>query len=138
VVVALVVWMVTRARRDLHRRTRVWLLYPVLAALVLSAVGGAYETYRESADVATDPMAGRLIDVGGHKLHIDCAGTGSPTVVLEPGLGEPSTAMAWIAPDIANTTRVCVYDRADRGRSQSRAIAGVVDAVRSGTPLGRH
>jgi pimeloyl-ACP methyl ester carboxylesterase len=60
-----------------------------------------------------------LIDVGGHKLHIDCTGTGSPTVVLEPGLGEPSTAMAWIAPDVATTTRVCVYDRAGRGWSDS-------------------
>jgi pimeloyl-ACP methyl ester carboxylesterase len=64
-------------------------------------------------------MQGRLIDVGGHKLHIDCLGTGSPTVVLEPGLGEPSTAMAWIAPDVAAMTRVCVYDRAGRGWSES-------------------
>ena len=64
-------------------------------------------------------MPGRLVDVGGHKLHINCTGTGSPTVVLEPGLGEPSTAMAWIAPDVAATTRVCVYDRAGRGWSES-------------------
>ena len=67
----------------------------------------------------TTAMPGRLIDVGGHKLHINCTGTGSPTVVLEPGLGEPSTAMAWIAPDVAATTRVCVYDRAGRGWSES-------------------
>ena len=117
VVLALAVWMIVRARRDLHSRTRVWILYPVCAALALSCVGGAYETYRESTDHF--PMAGRLIDVGGHKLHIDCTGTGSPTVVLEPGLGEPSTAMAWIAPDVATTTRVCVYDRAGRGWSES-------------------
>ena len=39
----------------------------------------------------TYPMPGRLVDVGGHKLHIDCTGTGSPTVVLEPGLGEAVT-----------------------------------------------
>src|SRR4029077_9658740 len=85
---------------------------PVCVVLALSAIGGAYETYRESTDHFA--MAGQLIDVGGHKLHIDCAGTGSPTVLLEPGLGEPSTAMAWIAPAIAKTTRVCVYDRAGR------------------------
>jgi pimeloyl-ACP methyl ester carboxylesterase len=66
-------------------------------------------------------MPGRLIDVGGHKLHIDCTGTGSPTVVLEPGLGEASTAMAWIAPHVATTTRVCVYDRAGRGWSETAA-----------------
>ena len=117
VVFALAVWMIVRARRDLHSRTRVWIVYPVCVALALSCIGGAYETYRESTDHF--PMAGRLIDVGGHKLHIDCTGTGSPTVVLEPGLGEPSTAMAWIAPDVATTTRVCVYDRAGRGWSES-------------------
>ena len=78
-------------------------------------------------------MPGRLIDVGGHKLHIDCTGTGSPTVVLEPGLGEPSTAMAWIAPDVAATTRVCVYDRAGRGWSESAGTAQ--DGVQVATDL---
>jgi pimeloyl-ACP methyl ester carboxylesterase len=117
VVAALAVWMIIRARRDLRSRTRAWLLYPVCVALFLSAVGGAYETYRETTDGFA--MPGRLIDVGGHKLHINCTGTGSPTVVLEPGLGEPSMAMAWIASDVAATTRVCVYDRAGRGWSES-------------------
>ena len=119
VVAALAVWMIVRARRDLRSRTRVWLLYPVCVALLLSAVGGAYETYRETADRRTTRCPAGLVDVGGHKLHINCTGTGSPTVVLEPGLGEPSTAMAWIAPDVAATTRVCVYDRAGRGWSES-------------------
>jgi len=115
---ALAVWMIVRARRDLRSRTRLLVLYPVFGALLLAAVGGGYETYREAA-APNYTMPGRLIDVGGHKLHIDCTGTGSPTVVLEPGLGEPSTAMAWIAPDVAATTRVCVYDRAGRGWSES-------------------
>ena len=117
VVLALVVWMIVRARRDLHSRTRVLDPVPGVRGAGAVGIGGAYETYRESTDHF--PMAGRLIDVGGHKLHIDCTGTGSPTVVLEPGLGEPSTAMAWIAPDVAATTRVCVYDRAGRGWSES-------------------
>ena len=119
VVAALAIWMLFRSRRDLRSRTRVWLLYPVCIALFFSAVGGGYETYRETADGTSYAMPGRLIDVGGHKLHLNCTGTGSPTVVLEPGLGEPSTAMAWIAPDVAATTRVCVYDRAGRGWSES-------------------
>jgi pimeloyl-ACP methyl ester carboxylesterase len=84
-------------------------------------VGGAYETHAESAGRSPHPMPGRLIDVGGHQLHISCTGTGTPTVVLEPGLGEQSTAMAWIAPDLAATTRVCVYDRAGRGWSEAAA-----------------
>ncbi len=118
-VIALTVWMIVRSRRDLRSRTRVWLLYPVCAALVLSSVGGAYETYGETVDGGRYPMPGRLIDVGGHKLHIDCTGAGGPTAVIEAGLGEPSTIMGWIAPDVATTTRVCVYDRAGRGWSES-------------------
>src|SRR5213075_1264768 len=99
----------------------------------LSAVGGGYETYRETVDRSNFAMPGRLIDVGGHKLHINCTGTGGPTVVLEPGLGEPSTAMAWIAPDVAATTRVCVYDRAGRGWSESAGTAQ--DGVQVATDL---
>ena len=89
---------------------RVLVLYPVCVALALSALGGAYETYHETTDSASTAMPGRLVDVGGHKLHIDCTGTGSPTVVLEPGMGEISTVMAWIAltspprPGSASTT----------------------------------
>jgi len=62
--VMLVIWMIVRTRHDLHSRTRIWLLYPVFAAMALSAVGGGYETYRESTDRAAYPMPGRLIDVG--------------------------------------------------------------------------
>ncbi len=117
--VALTGWMFARSRRELRSRTRVWLVYPVFAALLISAIGGAYETYAERVDGSAFPIPGRLVDVGDHRLHINCTGSGSPTVVLEPGLGEPSTAMAWIAPAVAQTTRVCVYDRAGRGWSES-------------------
>jgi pimeloyl-ACP methyl ester carboxylesterase len=132
VVIALTIWMIVHARRALRSKTRVWLVYPVFAALILSAFGGTYETYRETADHGY-PMPGRLIDVGGHSLHINCTGTGSPTVVLEPGMGEPSTAMAWIAPDVATTTRVCVYDRAGRGWSESAPAPQ--DGVQTATDL---
>jgi pimeloyl-ACP methyl ester carboxylesterase len=131
---ALVAWMVVRSRRELRSRTRVLVLYPVFAALALSAIGGVYETYAESRDAASPPMPGRLVDVGNHQLHLSCTGTGSPTVVLEPGLGEISAAMsAWIAPDVAATTRVCVYDRAGRGWSES--AGGPQDGAEVATDL---
>ena len=63
-------------------------------------------------------MPGRLIDVGGHRLHLSCTGSGSPTVVLEPGAGKMSSTLGWIAPAVARDTRVCVYDRAGRGWSE--------------------
>ena len=115
----LVVWMIIRARRDLVSRTRRWVVYPVLATLTLVAVGAGYETARESADTIAYPAPGQLVDVGGHRLHLNCTGSGSPTVVLEPGLGETSMGWAWIAPAVAADTRVCVYDRAGRGWSEA-------------------
>jgi pimeloyl-ACP methyl ester carboxylesterase len=117
---ALVIWVVAHARRRLRSRSRSrrWLLYPVLATLTLASIGGGYETAREAADAEAYPMPGQLIDVGGHRLHLNCTGSGSPTVVLEPGGGEMSSSLGWIAPGVARDTRVCVYDRAGRGWSE--------------------
>jgi len=115
-VLALVIWMIRRARRQLHSGR--WLLYPVFAALVLASLGGGYETVREAVDANAYPMPGQLIDVGGHRLHLHCTGSGGPTVVLEAGGGEMSSNFGWIAPAVARDTRVCVYDRAGRGWSE--------------------
>jgi pimeloyl-ACP methyl ester carboxylesterase len=115
---ALVVWMIIRARRQLRSRSRQWLLYPVIAMMALAAVGGGYETVSGALDEGDFTMSGQLIDVGGHSLHLSCSGSGSPTVVLEPGAGETSSAFRWITPAVARDTRVCVYDRAGRGWSE--------------------
>ena len=116
--VALAIWMVVQSRRSLRSWSRRAVLYPIFALMIIGGFGAAYETVREAQDRSTYAMPGQLVDVGGHRLHISCTGTGSPTVVLEGGLGEPSTMMAgWIAPAVAGTTRVCVYDRAGRGWS---------------------
>jgi pimeloyl-ACP methyl ester carboxylesterase len=63
-----------------------------------------------------------LIDVGGHRLHLSCAGSGSPTVILESGLGESSAYWAWISATVARDTKVCVYDRAGRGWSEPASV----------------
>ena len=113
----LALWMIARARRQLPGRSR-WLLYPVIAALLLVSVGGGYQTIGEAVDAKASPPPGQLIDVDGHRLHLSCSGSGSPTVVLEAGGGEMSSNMGWIAPAVARDTRVCVYDRAGRGWSE--------------------
>jgi len=118
-VLALAVGMVIGIHRQLRSRGGRWLLYPVLAVLAISAVGGGYETVREAVDAKAYPMPGRLVDVGGHRLHLSCTGSGSPTVVLEPGGGAMSSNLGWITPAVARDTRVCVYDRAGRGWSDS-------------------
>ena len=114
---ALVVWMIVRTHRQLHSRSKRWLLYPVFALMALAAIGGGYETVSEALD-EDPPMPGQLIDVGGHSLHLRCSGSGSPTVVLEPGAGLMSSVLGWITPAVARETRVCVYDRAGHGWSE--------------------
>ena len=118
VLFGLVVWMFLRVRQIRSRGGRL-LLYPLLAVLLLASVGGGYETVRESLDASAYPMPGQLVDVGGHRLHLHCTGSGSPTVVLEPGGGASSSDFAWIAPVVARDTTVCVYDRAGRGWSDA-------------------
>jgi pimeloyl-ACP methyl ester carboxylesterase len=112
-------WIVTRSHRHLVSRSRRLVVYPIAAVMTVCAVGSGYASVREAMDASAHRMAGQLVSVGDHKLHISCTGTGSPTVVLEPGLGEPAVMMAgWIQPAVASITRVCSYDRAGRGDSE--------------------
>jgi len=131
---ALIVWMVVHARRQLRSRTSVFILYPVFGIMTLAALGGAYQTIGTALDRRAYPMHGQLIDVGGHRLHIECSGTGSPAVVLEAGLGELAATMSgWIAPAVARDTQVCVYDRAGHGWSEPST--GAQDGLAVATDL---
>jgi pimeloyl-ACP methyl ester carboxylesterase len=58
------------------------------------------------------PPLGRLVDIGGRKLHLYCSGKGTPTVILISGGGAFSIDWALVQPKIADSTRVCSYDRA--------------------------
>ena len=58
------------------------------AVYAVCAIGGGYQTIRESRRPSRHPAPGQMVDVGGHRLHLDCAGSGTPTVILESGLGE--------------------------------------------------
>ena len=115
----LLAWITTRIRRQLPRRGGRGLLYPVIAVTALAAVGGGYHTVTQSIHQASaEAMPGQLVDVGDHRLFLSCSGSGEPTVIMEPGLGETSAAWGLLAPTVAEHTRVCVYDRAGRGRSE--------------------
>jgi pimeloyl-ACP methyl ester carboxylesterase len=109
-------FIAVRARRSLVSWTRAWLVCPVCAVIALAAVGGAVGTVRAAAAPGV-PAAGQLYDVGGRELYLECTGTGSPTVVLNSGAGEHTPSWAWIAPAVAQDTRVCSYDRAGLGWS---------------------
>jgi len=92
--------------------TRVALTAACVLAIVVVA-GASIEglmRYRAARDY---PAPGRLVDVGGRRLQIDCRGSGSPTVVLESGLDNlGSLSWAAVHDSLARTTRVCAYSRA--------------------------
>jgi pimeloyl-ACP methyl ester carboxylesterase len=86
--------------------------------LLLAVVGFLYENISEARDRRFSPLEGRLLDVGGHTMHIDCTGEGSPTVILDSGLGDSYLSWRKVQPEIAKFTRVCSYDRAGLGYSE--------------------
>ncbi len=129
---ALTVWTAVQIRRNLAGRVR-WLLYPIVASLAVGSVGGMYETAVTARDEHASAAPGTLYDVGGRRLHLDCTGTGSPTVVLENGLGSTSSNWARISAGVGPTTRVCAYDRAGQGWSDD--IGAPQDAVAIATDL---
>ena len=83
----------------------------------LALVGAGYEAIAAGGDAKAYPPPGRLIDVGGYQLHIQCVGTGSPTVVLDAGLSGASLDWSLVQTEMGRTTRVCAYDRAGMGWS---------------------
>jgi len=59
------------------------------------------------------PLQGKLVDIGGRRIQLDCRGTGSPIVIFESGL-DINGSLSWSAvhDEIAKTTRACAYSRA--------------------------
>ncbi|GAA1989813.1 hypothetical protein GCM10009777_26310 [Microbacterium pumilum] len=113
------IYMIVRVRQNFSGSRARWVLYPVIVALGLASVGAGYQAIGEAVDAQATPMPGQLIDVGGHRLHLYCAGSGGPTVVLEAGGGAAAAELELLRSAVERDTRVCVYDRAGRGWSDS-------------------
>ena len=65
------------------------------------------------AAVAAAPQpVGKMVDLGGHKLHLNCTGRGAPTVVIETGLGDFSFDWVLVQGPVSQFTRICTCDRA--------------------------
>ena len=91
----------------------------ILGVVVVAVIGlMIYEGRMEAVDLALYPAPGRMVDVGGHSLHLYCTGEGSPTVILEAGGGSFSLDWSLVQPEVAKSTRVCSYDRAGLGWSE--------------------
>jgi pimeloyl-ACP methyl ester carboxylesterase len=59
----------------------------------------------------------KMVDIGSTQLRLSCAGCGTPTVVLDAGLGEGLETWTKVQTQVAAFTRVCAYDRAGVGKS---------------------
>ncbi len=94
-----------------------WIVYVCLGLIALvvlaTIVGVAYEMFSRRQAVQKFPPPGKLVDIGGRRIQLDCRGTGSPTVIFESGL-DLSGSLSWSAvhDEIAKTTRACAYSRA--------------------------
>lgn len=98
-------------------RTKKLLLLSLAVLLMIPLAGAAYQFVEYRADIAKHPAPGKLIDIGGYRLHLLCTGSGSPTVIFEAGIADDSLTWAKVQPTIARTTRACSYDRAGYGWS---------------------
>lgn len=115
-------WRVLRNER--YGKTRRLGERTVLAMLIVGSVAlGASSAFNAIATHrywATHPVPGRVYRVNGYDMRIQCTGTGSPTLVLDAGLGNDGLIWGRVQPELSETTRVCSYDRAGFGRSEAR------------------
>ena len=65
---------------------------------------------------------GSRVDIGGRSLYLDCRGSGTPTVVLEAGMGTGTSTWSEVHDRLARIARTCAYDRAGLGRSDPRGV----------------
>jgi len=86
--------------------------------LSLASIANAL-THRYYAAHFTPP--GRLYTVDGSTFHLQCTGEGSPTIILEAGLGSGALSWGMVQPELSGVTRVCAYDRAGLGWSSPRS-----------------
>lgn len=80
--------------------------------LALLFAGALYQVIGSINDARRYPPMGTLVDVGGYRLHISSSGEGSPTVIMDAGLGHVSLIWSLVQPGVAQFTCVCIYDRA--------------------------
>ena len=100
-------------------RIALWL---IIGIIVLAVIGATYQIIATELDQRAYPPPGQRVDVGGYQMHLYCTGTnvdGSSTVILESGLGSISSSWALVQAEVAKGTRVCSYDRAGMGWSDS-------------------
>jgi pimeloyl-ACP methyl ester carboxylesterase len=105
------------------------LLLIILLLVLLPLSGFLYQVAGSAADQRKFPPPGRLVDIGGRRLHLVEAGRGSPTVVFESGIAASSLNWTAIQAEVAGFARACAYDRAWLGWSDSSPGPRITSAL---------
>jgi pimeloyl-ACP methyl ester carboxylesterase len=98
-----------------------WAVLVGLGVLLAACGGGSSSSSGTTATTAAQPAAPEdlMVDVGGHKLHVVCQGSGMPTVVIELGVGQSVSQWNATQPELAKKRETCVYERAGAGTSEA-------------------
>lgn len=99
------------------RWLRIAALTLCVLAILLVVAGASYQVFETRLEARRFPENGRLVDVGGYHLMLNCIGVGKPTVILEAGWSDLSVEWRKVQPEIAKFAQVCSYDRAGYGGS---------------------
>ncbi|KAA6464737.1 alpha/beta hydrolase [Acidobacteria bacterium AB60] len=83
-----------------------------VACIVSTAIVVACAALIARAEPVPPKPPGKLVSLGGHKLHVHCTGRGVPAVVVESGLGDFSFDWILVQEQVSRFTRICTYDRA--------------------------
>ena len=103
------------------KRAAKFIVLLICLVVVVVCLGATYNAVALRLLQKAHPVPGAFYTVAGHSMHLYCTGTGSPTVVLEAGLGDDWIYWQKVQPEIAKTTRICSYDRAGLGWSEPQS-----------------
>lgn len=97
-----------------------YILSGLLGLTFLSVfLGIIYQAIGTKRDKTKHLPPGKLVEVKGRQFHLHCTGEGSITVVMDYGIGGLSLIWSLVQPEVAKFARVCSYDRAGYGWSES-------------------
>lgn len=119
-------------------QTRARIVRLALAILAGLALGLAIDVVRTGGPATWTALRGLpapyvplgdRVDIGGRSVYLDCRGEGSPTVVLEAGMGGGAGSWSTVFGELATTTRTCAYDRPGLGSSDPRGRHTLADTT---------
>jgi pimeloyl-ACP methyl ester carboxylesterase len=112
----------TNVKRRLLTALR-YLTAIVMILLLAAMIAGHVADARAHARAATThPMLGKLVDVGGYRIHLYCTGAGKPTVILDSEFAGSTWEWDSVQRELSRSTRVCSFDRPGLGWSEASPL----------------